>query len=108
MFGFVRQQGTLSAKLNPTDPPGIYDAKYVAAFRMGGKHITYVEQIKANFKTIISGDGKSIGVATMAHSNFQRITAMTVSPGATTRKPAASGAAPLSLNSLKRVLKRIG
>ena len=58
---FMRQQGTWSAKLTPTDTPGVYDAQYVAAFAMGGNNMTYVGQIKSDFKTTISGGGKSTG-----------------------------------------------
>jgi hypothetical protein len=58
---FMNQQGTWSAKLTPTDKPGVYDAQYVASFRLGGDHMTYVGQIKSDFKTTISGNGKSTG-----------------------------------------------
>ena len=58
---FMRQQGTWSAQLTPTDTPGVYDAQYVASFRLGGDHMTYVGQIKSDFKTSISGNGKSTG-----------------------------------------------
>jgi hypothetical protein len=58
---FMRQQGTWSAKLTPTDNPGVYDAQYVAAFALGGNNMTYVGQIKSDFKTTISGSGKSTG-----------------------------------------------
>jgi len=58
---FMRQQGTWSAKLTPTDTPDVYDAQYVASFRMGGDHMTYVGQIKSDFKTTINGMGKSTG-----------------------------------------------
>lgn len=62
---FMRQQGTWSATLKPTDTPGVYDAQYVASFsmggRMGGDKMTYEGQIKSDFKTTISGNGKSTG-----------------------------------------------
>ena len=58
---FMNQQGTWSAKLTPTDTPGVYDAQYIASFRLGGDHMTYVGQIKSDFKTTISGNGKSTG-----------------------------------------------
>jgi len=58
---FMRQQGTWSATLKPTDTPGVYDADYVASFRMGGDHMTYVGKIKSDFKTSISGSGNSTG-----------------------------------------------
>ena len=58
---FMGQQGTWSAKLTPADAPGLYDAQYVASFRLGGDHMTYVGQIKSDFKTTISGSGKSTG-----------------------------------------------
>ena len=58
---FMRQQGTWSAKLTPTETPGVYNAQNVAAFAMGGNNMTYVGQIKSDFKTTISGDGKSTG-----------------------------------------------
>jgi hypothetical protein len=58
---FMGQQGTWSAKLTPTETPGVYNAQYVAAFAMGGNNMTYEGQIKSDFKTTISGDGKSIG-----------------------------------------------
>ena len=58
---FMNQQGTWSAKLTPTDTPGVYDAQYIASFRLGGDHMTYVGQIKSDFKTTISGSGKSTG-----------------------------------------------
>ena len=63
---FMRRQGTWSATLTPTDTPGVYDAQYVAAFSMGGgavggNHMTYVGQIKSDFKTTISGNGTSTG-----------------------------------------------
>ncbi len=58
---FMRQQGTWSAKLTPTDAPGVYNAQYVAAFAMGGNNMTYAGQIKSDFKTTISGGGKSTG-----------------------------------------------
>ena len=58
---FMRQQGTWSAKLTPTETPGVYDAQYVAAFAMGGNNMTYAGQIKSDFKTTISGGGKSTG-----------------------------------------------
>ncbi|MEJ2246863.1 MAG: hypothetical protein P8Y80_12415 [Acidobacteriota bacterium] len=62
---FMRQQGTWSAELTPTDTPDVYDAQYVASFSMGGRaggdHMTYVGQIKSDFKTTISGNGKSTG-----------------------------------------------
>ena len=62
---FMRQEGTWSATLTPTDTPGVYDAQYVASFsmggRMGGDHMTYEGQIKSDFKTTISGNGKSTG-----------------------------------------------
>jgi hypothetical protein len=58
---FMRQQGTWSAKLTPTETPDVYDAQYVASYRLGGDHMTYVGQIKSNFKTTISGSGKSTG-----------------------------------------------
>ena len=58
---FMNQQGTWSAKLTPTDTPGVYDAQYIASFRLGGDHMTYVGQIKSDFKTTISGIGKSTG-----------------------------------------------
>jgi hypothetical protein len=58
---FMNQQGTWSAKLTPTSAPDIYDAKYVAAFAMGGNNMTYVGQVKSDFKTAISGGGKSTG-----------------------------------------------
>jgi len=58
---FMNQQGTWSAKLTPTNTPGVYDAQYIASFRLGGDHMTYVGQIKSDFKTTISGSGKSTG-----------------------------------------------
>jgi hypothetical protein len=63
---FMRRPGTWSAQLTPTETPGVYDAQYVAAFSMGGggvggDHMTYVGQIKSDFKTTISGNGKSTG-----------------------------------------------
>lgn len=63
---FMRRPGTWSATLTPTDTPGVYDAQYVAAFSMGGgsvggNHMTYVGQIKSDFKTTISGNGNSTG-----------------------------------------------
>jgi hypothetical protein len=58
---FMRQQGTWSAKLTPTDTPDVYDAQYIASFRLGTDHMTYVGQIKSDFKTTISGIGKSTG-----------------------------------------------
>lgn len=58
---FMTQQGTWSATLKPTDTPGVYDAEYVAAFRLGGNNMTYVGQIKSDFKTSISGSGNSTG-----------------------------------------------
>jgi hypothetical protein len=58
---FMRQQGTWSAKLTPTETPGVYNAQYVAAFALGGNNMTYVGQIKSDFKTTISGGGKSTG-----------------------------------------------
>jgi hypothetical protein len=58
---FMGQQGTWSAKLTPTETPGVYDAQYVAAFAMGGNNMTYVGQIKSDFKMTISGGGKSTG-----------------------------------------------
>jgi hypothetical protein len=58
---FMRQQGTWSAKLTPTDTPGVYDAQYIASFRLGTDHMTYEGQIKSDFKTSISGNGKSTG-----------------------------------------------
>jgi hypothetical protein len=62
---FMRQQGTWSAKLTPTDTPDVYDAQYVASFSMGGRaggdQMTYVGQIKSDFKTTINGMGKSTG-----------------------------------------------
>ena len=58
---FMRIQGTWEAKLTPTDTPDVYDAQYVAAFRLGGNHMTYVGQVKSDFKTTISGNGKSTG-----------------------------------------------
>jgi hypothetical protein len=58
---FMRQQGTWSAKLTPTGTSGVYDAQYVAAFALGGNNMTYVGQIKSDFKTTISGGGKSTG-----------------------------------------------
>ena len=63
---FMRQQGTWSATLTPTDTPGVYDAQYVGSFsmgngRVGGDHMTYVGQIKSDFKTTISGNGESTG-----------------------------------------------
>ncbi len=58
---FMGQQGTWTAKLTPTDTPGLYDAQYIASFRMGGDHMTYVGQVKSDFKTTISGSGKSTG-----------------------------------------------
>ena len=57
----MRQQGTWSAKLTPTDTPDVYDAQYIASFRLGTDHMTYVGQIKSDFKTTISGIGKSTG-----------------------------------------------
>ena len=46
---FMRQKGTWSATLTPTNTPDVYDAKYVAAFsmgggRVGGDHMTYEGQ----------------------------------------------------------------
>jgi hypothetical protein len=58
---FMNQQGTWSAKLTPTSAPDVYDAQYVAAFALGGNNMTYVGQIKSDFKTSISGGGKSTG-----------------------------------------------
>jgi hypothetical protein len=58
---FMRQQGTWTAKLTPSDTPGVYDAQYVASYRLGGDHMTYVGQIKSDFKTTINGSGKSTG-----------------------------------------------
>ena len=63
---FMRRPGTWSATLTPTGTPGVYDAQYVAAFsmgggRVGGDHMTYEGQIKSDFKTTISGNGKSTG-----------------------------------------------
>ena len=63
---FMRQPGTWSATLTPTDTPDVYDAQYVAAFSMGsgavgGNHMTYVGQITSDFKTTISGNGTSTG-----------------------------------------------
>lgn len=63
---FMRRPGTWSATLTPTDTPGVYDAQYVASFSMGGgsvggNHMTYVGQIKSDFKTTISGNGQSTG-----------------------------------------------
>ena len=61
---FMRQPGTWSAVLTPTDTPDVYDAQYVASFTMGprgGDHMTYVGQIKSDFKTTISGTGESTG-----------------------------------------------
>jgi hypothetical protein len=58
---FMRQQGTWSAELTPTETPDVYDAQYVASFRLGGDHMTYEGQIKSDFKTSISGNGKSTG-----------------------------------------------
>jgi hypothetical protein len=62
---FMRQPGTWSAELTPTDTPDVYDAQYVASFSMGGRtggdHMTYKGQIKSDFKTAISGNGESTG-----------------------------------------------
>jgi hypothetical protein len=58
---FMRIQGTWSAQLTPTDTPDVYDAKYIASFRLGTDHMTYEGQIKSDFKTAISGNGKSKG-----------------------------------------------
>ena len=62
---FMRQEGTWSATLTPTDTPGVYDAQYVASFRMGGRmggdKMTYEGQIKSDFNKTISGNGKSTG-----------------------------------------------
>jgi hypothetical protein len=58
---FMGQQGTWSAKLTSTNTPDTYDAQYVAAFALGGNHMTYVGQVKSDFKTAISGNGKSTG-----------------------------------------------
>ncbi len=63
---FMRRPGTWSATLTPTDTPGVYNAQYVAAFSMGGgsvggNQMTYVGQIKSDFKTAISGNGQSTG-----------------------------------------------
>jgi hypothetical protein len=58
---FMRMPGTWPAKLALTDTSGVYAAQYVASFRMGGDHMTYVGQIKSDFKTTISGSGKSTG-----------------------------------------------
>jgi hypothetical protein len=57
---FMGQKGTWSAKLTPTDTPGVYDAQYVAAFA-NNPNMTYVGQIKSDFKATISGGGKSTG-----------------------------------------------
>jgi len=67
---FMRRPGTWSAELTPTETPDVYDAQYVASFSMGGgggrggiggDHMTYEGQIKSDFKTTISGNGKSTG-----------------------------------------------
>jgi hypothetical protein len=64
---FMNRPGTWSAVLTPTDTPDVYDAQYVASFSMGGPggiggdHMTYVGQIKSDFKTTISGNGESTG-----------------------------------------------
>ncbi len=57
---FMGQKGTWSAKLTPTETPGVYDAQYVAAFA-NNPNMTYVGQIKSDFKTTISGNGTSTG-----------------------------------------------
>ena len=57
----MRQQGTWSAQLTPTDTPDVYDAQYVAAFRMGGNNMTYVGKVKSDFKTTITGNGQATG-----------------------------------------------
>jgi hypothetical protein len=54
---FMNQPGTWSAKLTPTDTPGVYDAKYVANWTRN-QGMNYVGQIKSDFKTTISGNGK--------------------------------------------------
>jgi hypothetical protein len=56
---FSGQTSTWSGKLTPR-ADGDYDAKYVAAWG-GNKAMTYEGTVKTDFKTEISGNGKSTG-----------------------------------------------
>ena len=57
---FGGTKSSWSGKLTPTSKDGVYDASYVAAWG-GSKAMTYVGQVTTDFKTTISGNGKSTG-----------------------------------------------
>ena len=51
---------TWSGKLTPTGTPGVYDAKYTAAWG-SKKEMTYSGQLKTDLKTEVSGQGEATG-----------------------------------------------